>query len=379
MAHRCERVALKSPAPGTDRFLTVHRFGTPGARPKVYLQAALHADEWPGLMALNHLIPLLADADDAGRIAGEVVVLPYANPIGLGQRIGSHPSGRYAFDGTGNYNRGWPDLSDPAAAHLDGPFSGDAGQDVPALRAALLKAAADLPQRSETDYWRARILELSIDADYVIDVHCDQEAQPHVYCHINHGDIARRMAAALDLPVILLEEEAGGFSFDDCNAGVWRRMGAVEKGDTLPMPCFGCTLELRGKDDISDEFGAQDAAGLMSFLAAEGVLTGDAPTLGAGPEPYRLDQIDVIHCETGGLLAYKADVGETVRAGQTVAEVIDIAAPDPRSARTPLVARTDGVFFARIDWRLVEPGESIGKVAGRVPLAHRKIGALLEA
>lgn len=379
MTHAVERIALKSSAPGTERFLTVHRFGTPGARPKAYLQAALHADEWPGLMALHHLIPKLAAADAAGQVIGEIVVLPYANPIGLDQRLGGSAPGRYAFDGSGNFNRGWPDLSDAAAAALGAPLTGDPDHDVPAMRSALLDAVAGLSTRTDVMDWEARLLALSIDADAVIDIHCDQESLAHLYCHASHADLARDMAAAIDIPVTMLEDEAGGFSFDDANAGVWRRMGGkVENGERLPMPCFGCTLELRGKDDVSDAYGAADAEGLMRFFAARGYLMPDADGLGDAPEPYRLEEVDVISSPVAGLLAYRADIGDTVAKGQPIADVIDITAEDTAAGRVTLASRTDGLFFARVDLRLIRPGERIGKVAGRVPLEHRKSGALLE-
>ena len=57
MAHTIERIALPSPSPGTDRHLLVHRFGRKDARPRVWLQAALHADELPGPLVLHHLMP----------------------------------------------------------------------------------------------------------------------------------------------------------------------------------------------------------------------------------------------------------------------------------------------------------------------------------
>ncbi|MDW3208031.1 MAG: M14 family metallopeptidase [Alphaproteobacteria bacterium] len=379
MTHSVERIPLKSPSPGTERFLTVHRFGERDARPKTYLQAALHADEWPGLMALNHLIPMLAEADAAGRITGEIVVLPYANPIGLSQRIGGAAAGRYAQDGSGNFNRNWPDLSAGAASYLNGALSGDAERDVPAMRAALLKAVGDLSTRTDTAHWRAQLLSLSIDADHVIDIHCDNESLAHLYCHRRHADQGVALAAYSDIPIVLLEEEAGGFSFDDCNAGVWRRMGdLVENGNSLPMACFGCTLELRGKDDISDELGHSDATGLYNFLIAQGAISGDAPEMPDAPEPYRLEEVDTVTALESGLLAYKADVGEMVREGQVLAELIDISAADPTKGRTVLRSETDGIFFARVDLRLVEAGERIGKVAGRKPLASRQQGALLE-
>jgi hypothetical protein len=62
-----------------------HRYGKPGARPKAYLQASLHADEIPGMLAAHHLIGLLDDADKRGEIKGEIIVVPVANPVGAGR------------------------------------------------------------------------------------------------------------------------------------------------------------------------------------------------------------------------------------------------------------------------------------------------------
>lgn len=379
MPHTVERVALKAPSPGTERYLTVHRFGTPGARPKAYFQAALHANEWPGLMALHHLIPLLDAADKEGRIKGEIIVLPYANPIGMNQWMGGAAPGRYAFDGSGNFNRNWPDLSGEAAAHLDGPLTGDADQDVPKVRDALSKAAAEMSRRTESDFWRAQLMSYSIDADYVIDIHCDNESLAHIYCHESHAEPFVDLAAAVGCPVVMLEDEAGGFSFDDSNAGVWRRLeGKVDKAETLPNACIACTLELRGKADINDTLGRNDAEGILSFLIKYGVVDGEAPNLPEGPQPYRLEEVDVITSEVGGLLAYHVEVGDQVEEGQIIADLIDLAAENPLEARTPIPAATSGLFFARLDQRLIEPGERIGKVAGRKPLAHRQKGSLLE-
>ena len=57
MSHKKSIIQLPSMTPGSARHVTVHRFGKAGARPKVYLQAAIHANELPGAMALHHLRP----------------------------------------------------------------------------------------------------------------------------------------------------------------------------------------------------------------------------------------------------------------------------------------------------------------------------------
>ena len=74
---------------GASHQITAFRYGTEGARPKAYIQAGLHADEFPGMLALHILRPMLERAAERGLITGEILILPQANPLGLTQ----HPNG----------------------------------------------------------------------------------------------------------------------------------------------------------------------------------------------------------------------------------------------------------------------------------------------
>ncbi len=105
------KIHLPSMTPGTTRSIAWLRFGRAGARPKVYIQAAIHANELPGAMALHHLMPMLTEADRAGRIRGEVIVVPTVNPIGQSQLVGNNHLGRYDLLSRDNFNRNWLDLS----------------------------------------------------------------------------------------------------------------------------------------------------------------------------------------------------------------------------------------------------------------------------
>ena len=50
---RRRTLTLPAGPSGTARRIEVLHFGTPGARPRAYLQAGLHADELPGMLALR--------------------------------------------------------------------------------------------------------------------------------------------------------------------------------------------------------------------------------------------------------------------------------------------------------------------------------------
>src|SRR3712207_2406631 len=122
---RTEQIALSPLAPGADLSLTVHRFGDPGARPKVYVQAALHADEIPGMIAAHHLRERLIGLEAEGRIKGEIVLVPSANPSGLAQRVLGEHIGRFNLADGINFNRGYPYLVPQVADRVEGRLTED--------------------------------------------------------------------------------------------------------------------------------------------------------------------------------------------------------------------------------------------------------------
>src|SRR4051812_32075053 len=117
------RIQLPQMTPGTSRGIAWLRYGQQGARPKVYMQAAIHANELPGVMLLHHLMPMLNEAELQGRIKGEIVVVPTVNPIGQSQVVGNMHLGRYDLHSRDNFNRNWLDLSGAVAEQV-GPNLG---------------------------------------------------------------------------------------------------------------------------------------------------------------------------------------------------------------------------------------------------------------
>jgi len=112
--------------PGTSRSIQCLRFGRKGARPKLYIQAAIHANEMPGTMALHHLMPQLIEADAKGLIQGEIIVVPTVNPIGQAQLVGNQHLGRYNLLSYENYNRNWIDLAPAVAERIAKKLGQDA-------------------------------------------------------------------------------------------------------------------------------------------------------------------------------------------------------------------------------------------------------------
>jgi len=380
MSKSVETLPLLSPSPGTTRELVVHRYGTPGKGPKAYFQAALHSDEYPPLLVMHHLVRLLDDAANRGDILGEIVAVPVANPIGLGQQLNGYHVGRYEFDAGGNFNRSWPDFSDGVTEAVAGRLGGDAAENVLIIREALIAEAAALPVRTEFDSLRKALISLSIDADMVFDLHCDLEAEMHLYASSRHGEQVAGLGRDLATTVVLLEGAPGGTPFDEANAGLWWKLRDRIEGDyPFPNACFSVTVEHRGRADVSDDLAAADARGLFAHLQRHGVIAGDpGPLPEALCEPTPLEGCDVMHAPAAGIIAYHKKLGDHVEKGEAIADLIDLMALDPGQARTPLVSRTSGRIFSMLIENLVRPGTVICKIAGAQPLEHRKEGNLLE-
>ena len=367
MTRQTKRIPLMAPSPGTSRDLVMHRFGAPGARPKAYIQGSLHADELPGGLVAHHLGGLLDNAD----VTGEIVLVPAANPIGLDQRVMGHHLGRH-FGGTGdNFNRGYPDLTDAVAEQVEDRLGSDQAANADLVRAAMAAAAAELKPTTELDTLRFTLMRLAADADIVLDLHCDQEAELYIYLGEDLWPEARDLSADLGAVATLLALDSGGGSFDEAFSLPWWNLKQRHTDKPIPAGCLSTTVELRGSADVYDDLAAQDAAGLFRFLQRRCLVAGDPgplPALIAEATP--LTGCDMIRAPVGGIVAYRRQLGETVAAGDVIAEIVDQTAP-PDRARTPVAARTAGRLFSRSDQRWARAGQPIAKVAGTEPLPDR--------
>lgn len=379
MTKSIERISLGSMSPGTERYVSVHRYGNKGARPKAYVQASIHADEIPGMLAGHHLLRLLDAADQRGDIVGEIVVVPVANPIGLGQIINGSHSGRYELRGGGNFNRQWPDLYVGIREAVEPRLGTDVTANVAAIRAAIIARINRLPTDTELARLKVELARLACDADMVLDLHCDDEALMHVYMQPVHWPEFQDLAAELGARASLLCEDSQANSFDETFSLPWTKL-ATELGDRFPIPaaCFATTVEFRGQADVFDELAEADAKGLYRFLQRHGALAGDpgaVPALACvGTD---LAATDIVRVNGAGIVAYKVPLGADVKRGDVVAELIDPMADDPAKARTEIRAGTDGLVLSRCLKKLVAPGDGIAMIVGSTKLAHRMAGALL--
>jgi len=379
MSHQILSHILPSATPGTARMIKAHHFGEVGARPKIYLQAGLHADEWPGFLVLNKLIQLLTKADEAGLIKGEITIVPVANPIGLAQNFHGYIPGRFAFsDGGGNFNRNWPQLGDKVEKKIKGQITSNQDDNAKLIRQVMAEELKQLPETTELQGLKKTLLAMSMDADEVLDLHCSGEASMHAYVAQEFEDYFAPLLARMGAKVALSELETGAHSFDETNVSVWRHL-KNHYAHLVPWGARSLTLELRGENDISQEQALGDAQAIFDYLSQREVIDQVVETVDTSKlHYYPLDAMDLVKAPCAGIVCYNKNIGEMVEVGEKIGEVVDLMADDVNQSSLPLIARTNGVFFARLQRRLVICGEAIGKIAGKEHLAYREIGNLFE-
>ena len=366
-------VDLPTMSPGTSRKLLVHRYGIRNGSPKAYIQASLHADELPGMVVAHHLMQLLEKADNQGLLRGEIVLVPAANPIGLSQRLNNVHLGRYDLGKASNFNRDFPDLTEAAADLLVGQLTENAAENVILVRRALVEALGNYETPDELSALRVTLLRMSIDADIVLDLHCDFEAEMHIYLGTPLWPDAQDLAAWTQSCAQLLALDSGCVPFDEANSAPWWRLQDKFPDRPIPAGCLASTIELRGQSDVSDSQAEVDARAIYNFLCGRGLIDDDVPErpellIEATP----LDGVDTVNAPCPGIVVFHAEPGEIVKVGHHVADIIDPMAVDPEMARTPVYTRTDGVVYARLRDKIAQPGDTILKVAGHKTLPGRQ-------
>jgi predicted deacylase len=369
------RHSLLSPTPGTSRELISLHYGPAGTGRKVAIQASLHADEVPGLLVAHHLRRRLGELEAQGVLQGEIVLVPFANPVGLSQWVlGSH-EGRFDLVSGENFNRLYADLAPRATEILEPRVRGGANVGVSEARAALLQACAELTVTTELQSLRRTLLGLAIDAEVVLDLHCDNEAVLHLYTLPALWPEVEPLARLTGSRAALVADVSGDEPFDEACSAVWQRLGAALSERTgrkieFPAACVGVTVELRGERDVTHELATADAEAILQYLAWRGFISGapsSLPQLACEPTPLA-GSIPVL-APLGGVLVHARLLGSVVRRGEVVAEIVD-----PLSGGvTRLESPTDGVLYARESRRFVTAGTRVCKVAGREPVRSGKL------
>ncbi|MBE5252434.1 succinylglutamate desuccinylase/aspartoacylase family protein [Mixta mediterraneensis] len=413
---------LLSASLGTQREIISFHFGEDNKR-QVYIQAALHGDELPGMAVAWFLKKRLQALECAGQLKAAFTLVPVANPLALGQHWHGTHLGRFHTLSGQDFNRKFPSLGETLAARLAGSFTQSEYDNKRLIRDAVDLHYRDTIPKTELDAQRFTLMRMASQADLMIDLHCDWEAVPHLYTTPHAWPDIEPFARWLGSEVQLLAQISGGEPFDEACCEPWLTL-AERFGDEFPMPrgLLPVTLELRGVRDVCPEQAEQDADAIISALQESGYISGSEPAVSVevaapvigGDElvsattdgedvaarveneaglsthevieaaneqsvikerysegsvapspalknpPTPLAGCEYIHSPVSGLILHRKSLGAHVRPGEVVAEIIDPVTDQI----TPLVAEYGGLLYARHWVSFATAGMLVVRLAG---------------
>lgn len=354
-------IPLLSAVPGTQHSITALHFGEPGRGPKAMIQAALHADEVPAILVAQKLRELLLAEEAAGRVQGEVVLVPYANPLGLNQMVLGQHQGRFDLRDGINFNRNVADLTDTVAVALEGLLGDDLVRNTQLVRQALRDAASTLAANDSVTDLKNQLLKLAVDSDIVLDMHCDSQATMHLYALTPQAELAVELGCLLGAQAILLATESGDSPFDEACSRPWYQLQQRFDQHPLPLGCFSTTVELRGQADTDHALAQRDAQAIVEFLRRRGVLSGPVSALPAALcQPTPLSGSEPVTAPRAGVVIFHVEAGERVTARQAIADLVNA---DTGEVLT-IHAASSGILYARVATRWASHGQRLAKIAG---------------
>ncbi|MDR6755095.1 putative deacylase [Mycoplana sp. BE70] len=338
--------------PGIEwRIPVLHFVGTSATAPKVYIQAALHANELPGTALVHYLCERLRGAEAEGAILGDIVVVPQANPIGAAQSHFGEMQGRFDLASRTNFNRDFPLVT-------------------LAERDSLL---ADLGGQTAVNRLKRSLLHMALGADLVLDLHCDDESVQYAYIDEAFWPEASDLASALAMEAVFLSD-GESTAFEEAVGYAFKRQGE-EKLARVPGR-LAVTVELRGRRDVYPDMAKADAHGLWRFLAARGAVRDETVRLAdyTGPA-VPLDNIEMVRAVEPGTVLFHKDIGDTVEADDLLATLI--TEPGAADGSVEIRAARAGFIATRTSDRFVRSGGDLMKIAcGEPTRLGRKPGTL---
>ncbi len=333
-------IPLMQLASGDRLSLQLYKFVGLQPGKKVYIQSNLHGCELMGNPVIYQLIKWLRGLEPQ-HLAGEVWLVPMCNPVGVNQRSHHFATGRFSpYDGK-DWNRIFWDYEKETADLL--AFAESQKDLEPAViqrnfrqrmgdRFQQLGQALQSPMGlTFNDRFRYLLQSLSLDADYVIDLHTSSnQGLEFVYYFRDRDDAAPLFL--FDTAILL--DEYDGDAFDEAFIKPWlaleRYLGIL--GRSVRFDIEAWTLELGSGMAINPESVRRGVNGVINYLCHKGVVNGvangevtEAGILSEGAIATRFTASSKMHryyATTGGILQWRRSLGTTAQVGEPLYQML---------------------------------------------------------
>jgi hypothetical protein len=331
-------IDLQTLASGDILQLKTYKFQGKETGKKTYIQANLHGAEIVGNAVIYELIKYFSSLN-ANEIQGEILLVPFCNPTGVNQRNLFFSTGRYSpYDGN-NWNRiFWdyvdekPDLDSFIHKHIN--FSKSEIQN--SFYQYIINNFQQKTQichsrsLSFSEHYRNCLHSLSLDANYVIDIHSSSVwAIDYLYCF----DRRQQSADYFLLDYGILMNQYDGYAFDEAFLNPWLVLEKkfAQAGRNIMFDVESWTLELGSGMQVNEMSVHKGVKGIINYLSAKEVIKKpfvfpDKPT-----KLISKNTLKNYYAPEGGILRNRLPVGTKINQGDVLYQLLSF----PKNSNEP--------------------------------------------
>ncbi len=322
-------IDLQTLASGDVLQLQTYQFKGKTGNKKVYIQANLHGAEIVGNAVIYELIQFLSQLKPED-IAGEILLVPFCNPLGVNQRSLFFSTGRYnPYDGN-NWNRIFWDYVDEKP-----DFDTFVSQNINLSKSVIQdnyrqqiisKFKQKIKQQtarglSFSQHYRNQLHLLSLSADYVIDIHSSSiEAIDYLYCF----EQRQKSADYFLLDYAILMNKYDGYAFDEAFLNPWlvleKKFAKQRRNIVFDLESW--TLELGSGMRVNENSVTKGVKGIVNYLASKNVINQvvKLPTKTTTFIPK--NTVKSYYASTGGIIRNRLGAGTKVKHGDILCQIL---------------------------------------------------------
>ncbi|SRR5579883_2665864 len=364
-------IPLRHMASGDRLSLQVYKFV--GAYPgkKVYIQSNLHGAEIVGNAVIHQLIEFLLSLNDTD-LTGEIWLVPVCNPMGVNERSHIFSSGRYCVYEAKDWNRiFWDyekeahDLFAFAKSQINFATEVIRKNYLNAIQEKFAKIINKIDSSSGAPYtelFRYKLHSLSLDADYLIDLHSStHQGLNYLYYFRNREDSAKHFL--LNYGILL--DVYDGDAFDEAFIKPWLALENCFKqlGREIKFDVEAWTLELgTGMQMIPDSV-IKGVQGIKNYLVYKGILQICDPTVDTTAFLEMIfrarSKVVKYYAPCGGMIQSRVELGTLVEAGERLYQILSFNKEGKLPTVIDILAEKDGFVYDISTNQSVNEGEFV--------------------
>lgn len=308
-------ICTRTLADGTKLSIPVFHFpGSDADALKVYIQSGIHGAEVQGyLVALQLIETFLKDPP-----RGDVTIVPMANPYAMNVKGVEYTIGRFDPVTGENWNRNYIDFSSLAQEFLKENSKSSFAELMHLFKSTMASHIDQLLEKGEHSYAQKiawQLQRLAVEANIVLDLHCDTISVPHVYS----ASYAIPSASRLGIPFLIEIPHQFGGALDEAIFCPWvaltEQYNTIYNSDIRP-PIEVFTVELGSQESIVSKDAAKQTKDILSYLSAKGVTRMSYNNqLPSTIYSCKLEHFKTIYAPSGGIILNYPSLGTLMKKG----------------------------------------------------------------